>query len=417
MKRRMFLFVFAAVLLSLSPFEAAAQVAIDFEEAVINGRVITQSRRVTVAPGASMSGFIRVSVSHDFQDSTSVPVAATPNWWWGGFRSNADTFAELAAGIPAGRTTLEYRLPQGLSAPWSPGIYYIGVFAGVASDARQLMSCDMNPAGVYDWGTYPDGQTSAIDVSYWSSRLWDQAAAGNRVDGFRFCHLTDCYDHYGYGAAAVTVEVVEESVPSEIRLGPSADTMIRSSQWKSCGHGRKSERQSNDGTSVNLAVARGIHQFHGRYRDWKGSLIRFDLSGVPAGTELLEAKLYLFHQAGPREQVAVHRMNTDWVETEATWFEPADGADPWWSGWTDGQNYTLAPTDSQPVSAKGWVAWDVTADVSLFLGGTPNFGWFLKSAKTKGSDLVPVYFRSKEAKDEELRPYLILRFRSVDEVY
>jgi hypothetical protein len=216
---------------------------------------------------------------------------------------------------------------------------------------------------------------------------------------------------------AVVVEVAEASVPEEIRLSPSADTLISSSLWKPCGHGRKSERFTNYGSSRNLVVVRGIHRVHGSYHEWKGTLIRFDLSELPPGAELLEAKLYLFHSSGPREQVSVHRMKKDWAETGASWYVPSEEAEPWWEGWSDGGNCEPVATDTQLVAGKGWIAWDVTADVSMFLGGTENFGWLLKSAKTKGHDLSPLFFRSKEAKNADVRPYLLLKFNSGGEVY
>ncbi len=414
MKTRIF---FSFILLSLAVFSAPAmaQINITLDRAEINGQDITASRKIVVQPGESLSGYLEVTVNN--REVGTVPVAATPNWWWNGFRSNADTFTPLSQGVSAGLTSIIYDLPAGLSAPYDPGIYYIGVFAGEAEDAAHVMSCDKSN-GQYDWDTYPQSVTGtdALDVSYWSSVYWNQAVSGDgSVRGFKFCSGPTCIDG-SYGGAAIMVEVAAGGgVDQEIRLTPAADTYVSAVNMKHWHHSRyELERNLNFGTSRGLAVVRGLHVHAGSYRFWKGSLLQFDLTTLPAGAVLSEARLFLHAYLCSREKTSIHRMNKEWKETEANWLIPLRGADPWWQGWSNGENYEPVATDTQVVRGKGWVSWDVTEDVRSFLGGAPNYGWFLKSAQTSGSDLAPVAFQSKEGGNEALRPYLLLKFTVSD---
>jgi len=54
----------------------------------------------------------------------------------------------------------------------------------------------------------------------------------------------------------------------------------------------------------------------------------------------------------------------------------------------------------------------VTEDVRTFLSGTPNYGWFLRSAQTTGTDATSTSFYSRNSKHTRLRPYLQVRFRN-----
>ena len=412
MKTRIFFsfFLFSMAMLS---YPAMAQITITLDRAEINGQDITTSRQIVVQPGEPLLGYLEVTVNN--REIGTVPVAATPNWWWNGFGSNADTFTRLSQGVSVGQTSIKYELRAGMSAPYDPGIYYIGVFAGEAEDEAHVMSCDKSN-GRYDWNTYPEGGTNALDVSYWSSVYWNQAVSGDgSVRGFKFCSGPTCIIG-SYGGAAIMVEVAAGGgVAQEIRLSPAADTYVSAVNMKHWHHSRyELERNLNFGTSRALAVVRGLHGHAGSYRFWKGSLLQFDLTPVPAGATLSEARLFLHAYLCSRERISVHRMNREWNEAEASWLIPFKGADPWWQDWSNGGNYEPVATDTQVIRGKGWFSWDVTEDVRSFLGGAPNYGWFLKSAQTSGSDLTPAAFQSKEGRNEELRPYLLLKFTASD---
>ena len=105
-------------------------------------------------------------------------------------------------------------------------------------------------------------------------------------------------------------------------------------------------------------------------------------------------------------------MLKNWTESETTLRKPCEACDPWWQGWSQG-NYASTPTFSQQVTGKDqWFDWDVTGDVKVFLEGTSNHGWFLKSAEAAGTDSTSVNFYSKESNNPTLRPYLQIRYIS-----
>jgi len=70
-----------------------------------------------------------------------------------------------------------------------------------------------------------------------------------------------------------------------------------------------------------------------------------------------------------------------------------------------------AASDLKSVTKEGWFCWNVQEDVGIFVN-TPdeNFGWFLKSAATTGSDETAIAFYSRNALRSDLRPYLYIRY-------
>ena len=202
----------------------------------------------------------------------------------------------------------------------------------------------------------------------------------------------------------------QDNEVQEIRLAPVADTFVsdRSFLFR-LRSDRNQERCVNCGLSGSLSVVRGRQARSGGYICWCGALIQFDLSEIPAGSEVVEAKLFLYHYNDSEEQISIHRMHKNWTELETTWWKPCEVCDPWSKGWSKG-NYASNPSFSQRVTGiDQWFDWDVTEDVKAFLEGTPNYGWFLKSAETTGTDLTSASFYSKDSSTPTLRPYLQVR--------
>ncbi|MCX5832973.1 MAG: DNRLRE domain-containing protein [Deltaproteobacteria bacterium] len=414
MKQRIFLTVFL-LLMATASSPAMAQITITLDRAVINGQDITESRLIVVQPGEPLSGYLEVTVNSGEPVGTTVPVAATPNWWWDGYSTNAGTYTPISPGAPQGTQTYRYDLPADLWAPYFPAgaIYYIGVFAGVAEDEAHLMSCDKSN-GQYVWDTYPQGETNALDVSNWSNVYWDQAVSGGgSVQGFKFCSGTVCGPG-SYGGAAIMVQIASAQVEKELSLPPAADTFISSSNrryWDYRSPYPTYEKYANYGSSSGLAIVRGKFGMFGSFSDWRGSLIRFDLSEVPPNATIEEANLCLYQYMVWGEQVSVHRMRKDWKELEASWYEPYKGGELWWGGWTNGQNYERTASDLKSVTKEGWFCWNVKEDVKIFVNNAEeNFGWFLKSAATTGSDETTVAFYSKNMRQDNLKPYLYVRY-------
>lgn len=64
------------------------------------------------------------------------------------------------------------------------------------------------------------------------------------------------------------------------------------------------------------------------------------------------------------------------------------------------------------MTKEGWFCWNVKEDVKIFVNSTEeNFGWFLKSAATTGSDETAVAFYSGESLRADLKPYLYVRYK------
>ena len=377
--------------------------------AIVNGFDISEARTILVDPGTPLEGEIRVIAFNGEGTQAIVPVAATPNWKWVEGTSNREIYTELDPGMVPGSRSYTYRLPAGLTAPSRSGTYYLGVFSGPAASAGQLMSCDGFPASnppTYYWDLEPPGTPAAPDVANWTSDLWEQAVESDHIGGFLFCEEDECGTG-SYGGAAVRVVVL-----GILELEPVADTFVSSSNYTTwVGNKRIAERYANFGTNGGLSVIKGLYTGGESFYNWRGTLIRFDLSALPEGSEVVEAELFLYHYSVWWQLISIHRMNREWTELGASWWQPCEGCETWWSGWSDG-NYVRAATDTQWVaSINRWFSWDVTEDVRLFVNGTPNDGWFLKSAEKSGSDWTSASFYSKETSQNELLPYLRVRFR------
>jgi hypothetical protein len=205
----------------------------------------------------------------------------------------------------------------------------------------------------------------------------------------------------------------QDNQAQEKRLSPAADTSVSDRSFVIRAEGeREQERYVSFGSNGELSVVRGRYTRAGGHISWCGALIRFDFSEIPPGSEILEARLFLYHHSVWGEQISIHRMLKNWTELGATWWEPCEGCNPWWQGWSQG-NYVSSPTFSERVTGiEKWFSWDVTGDVKEFLSGTSNDGWFLKSAETTGTDLTSASFYSKDSNNPTLRPYLQVRFRT-----
>ena len=104
------------------------------------------------------------------------------------------------------------------------------------------------------------------------------------------------------------------------------------------------------------------------------ALYRFDLSTLPAGSQINSASAWLYVTSSgpgggafPEGPLTVHRVTTDWTETGATWD-------------TMNTNYdsaVIATVLAQPQDDV-WVQVNLTAQVQAWLnGGDPNFGIML----------------------------------------
>jgi hypothetical protein len=201
------------------------------------------------------------------------------------------------------------------------------------------------------------------------------------------------------------------------KLLPSADTFVGSGTIKTRQPDGifKSERDLNFGRYDALIVLRGIY-LGKQFTNWRGALIRFDLSQVPPDVPIRKVELRLFQTTPwPLERVGVYRMLKPWEEMEATGSRPSNSSAEWWEGWEKGSrspNHVDQATAVTAVQGPGkYMVWDVTAEARrLVRGELPNFGWYLKSAIEKYSNTLWISLRSREWKKEEERPCLLIEY-------
>lgn len=169
----------------------------------------------------------------------------------------------------------------------------------------------------------------------------------------------------------------------------SADTFIRGGS-----------PNANDGTDTILRV---------RPNGPTRSLVQVDQATLLAdldGVVVNSATLTLFVESATNwstgRDIGIHRVTTDWVETEATWNIPKTGGPAW-----DGGAYDALATDTytQTNDLTGFISLDVTADVAAFLADEEsNFGWLLR--KTDESENGGVIYTSREGVTATNRPML-----------
>jgi hypothetical protein len=168
-------------------------------------------------------------------------------------------------------------------------------------------------------------------------------------------------------AAGSAPPAQEEDLPglaaTTVTLLPAADAYLQ--------EGRPSEA-SGDAAEVSIdASARG-GQTQG--------LLRFDLSEIPAGSEVASAILALQTTDGGKG-AEFHRMLRAWGE-DATWesMDAGIAAD-------DGEAARSADFSTGGVDG-GPATFDVTAPVQVWVNGAPNFGWVLLPLGANGWDFA-----------------------------
>lgn len=156
-------------------------------------------------------------------------------------------------------------------------------------------------------------------------------------------------------------------------------------------------------------------------------LIRFDLSAIPAGALILNARLRLRcvqEESTDDYDVALHRSLVEWYEGNASGSEPGAGVDAstWnhrnangsvaWAGGAGGAagaDYVATPTDSTTITQPlTYYTWDVTADVQGFVDGDyTNYGWWLIGDTAGNSAKI---FYSSDSGVAANRPELIVAY-------
>lgn len=120
------------------------------------------------------------------------------------------------------------------------------------------------------------------------------------------------------------------------------------------------------------------------------SLIRFDLSAIPAGCTVSRATLRLYATSADSSRVVdVYRVSGSWTETDVAWRN---------------QPATVGAPASQP-AGPGWRSWSVTVQVQAMFAGS-NHGFLLRD-ETENNVSDPQEYVSREGAAAN-RPQLIV---------
>jgi hypothetical protein len=145
------------------------------------------------------------------------------------------------------------------------------------------------------------------------------------------------------------------------------------------------------------------------------SLLRWDLSSIPPGSVIQDARLELHafdRGSAQATTIEIFKVRVPWQETTVTWNQASTGAlwdEPGCSGaGTDREASVAASTTigaDDPVP--GWHTWDVTSLVQgWFANPATNYGMILIS---KGL-MVRYDFQGSEAGASDLRPRLVVEY-------
>lgn len=145
------------------------------------------------------------------------------------------------------------------------------------------------------------------------------------------------------------------------------------------------------------------------------SLLRFDVSTLPAGATVIEADLSVavvnYGQRSTEPSViGVFPVTRTWEEMQATWFK-ATNIDNWGTSGCNNVANDRSPTslDNQPVYHTGWYTWNVTSAVQRWLQDPPsNKGMMLRQLNTAVGGEYDV--RQSEYAGLEWRPLLVVTY-------
>jgi len=188
---------------------------------------------------------------------------------------------------------------------------------------------------------------------------------------------------------------------------------------------------------ADIANGSGRYLFTGRTAggDIRRTLLRFDLSAIPAGSTIDSATLTLFmnHTTSGTVNNSLHVITSSWTEgtsdpggeegggtgaeqNDVTWIyrsynEPTPLASPAWTA--PGGDFVLTPSDTTPVNAAGqsytWASAQMTLDIQSWLDSpADNHGWIVIGNEI--SNTTTKRFISRQHTNPALHPTLAVSF-------
>jgi len=149
-----------------------------------------------------------------------------------------------------------------------------------------------------------------------------------------------------------------------------------------------------------------------RAADYKASIIRFDLSSIPAGATIKSATLSLYTVARTNvgaTTIGSFQLYRPWSEATATWRQAMTGV-PWETAGANGPTYRAStPSSTATLNSVGTcVNLDITSIVQSWINGSTNAGVALKY--TSGDVQVEYTLASSEWPFTNLRPKLTVQY-------
>lgn len=183
---------------------------------------------------------------------------------------------------------------------------------------------------------------------------------------------------------------------------------------------------TNYGTNAAIAIGDMAGASSAGYR----TLIKFDLSSIPATARVLDAGVSLYEYSSSDTggagswATAMIRALRDWVEAQATWNVYATASN-WTTAGAASAGNDIAAVNSASVTLDGtaanaFVEWSdttLTDDVQKFINGTySNYGWRLAAptAENRGvSQMSGSLFRSSDYGTAGERPKIVVDYVTV----
>ena len=184
------------------------------------------------------------------------------------------------------------------------------------------------------------------------------------------------------GWSNVQAVSVQPSLPSE--LTPIADATVL-----------QALPSTNAGDTTDMWT--GYEHCNSSLQGIVRSLIRFDVTGIPAGS-IASARLYLYLgnscDMGNRTHVVnTYRATGNWAEMTVNWNNKPGSGTAYGSASILSQNW-------------GWYSFDLTALVRGWANGTiPNYGVIIRGPESSGNDSARLGFTTREA-SADYQPYL-----------
>ncbi|MFQ6118938.1 MAG: DNRLRE domain-containing protein, partial [Methanosarcinales archaeon] len=181
-----------------------------------------------------------------------------------------------------------------------------------------------------------------------------------------------------------TITATTTSLSTFAVIQPSgADTYVREDQ-----------STTNYGTAPNMYV-------RSKTGSRSHAFIKFDLSSIPRGSNIISANLSLYMYTAPTASRTynIYKITSDWNETTITW--------------NNAPTVSATPTSSSSTGTTNnvWLNWSVTSDVQYFLDNpSNNYGWMINDSSEGSADYF-ANFSSKENATSSLRPKIYVEYK------